>query len=213
MLDWDHNAYYHSLLLRYLPAGSRRVLDVGCGAGMFAGELAERVQTVDAIDRSPEMIERAQASTPGNVRCILGDVASVQLPADEYDAVFSISALHHMDLEIVLPRIAACLRPGGVLAAIALPRRDLTHELPAEIAAAIGHRLLGAMFTIRRRLGLERGFPKGTESEAMPVVMDPPLTTRQVASLAGRVLPGSQVKRLVYWRYLMVWRKPVNEHP
>jgi hypothetical protein len=29
MLDWDHNAYYHSLLLRYLPAGSRRVLDVG----------------------------------------------------------------------------------------------------------------------------------------------------------------------------------------
>lgn len=211
MFDWDHNAYYHSLLLRYVPAGSRRVLDVGCGAGIFAGELAQRVETVDAIDRSPEMIESAQANTPGNVRCILGDVASVRLPSDEYDAVFSISALHHMDLQIVLPRLAACLRPGGVLAAIALPRKDLAHELPFEIAATIGHRLMGAVFAISRRLGLGRGFPKGTESEAMPVVMDPPLTTRQVASLAGRLLPGSQVRRLVYWRYLLVWHKPINE--
>jgi SAM-dependent methyltransferase len=84
MLDWNHNAYYHSLLLRHLPAGSRRVLDVGCSAGMFAGELAERVQTVDAIDRSPEMIERAQANAPVNVRCILGDVASVRLPSEQW---------------------------------------------------------------------------------------------------------------------------------
>jgi ubiquinone/menaquinone biosynthesis C-methylase UbiE len=83
MLYWNHNAYYHSLLLQHLPAGSRRVLGVGCGAGMFAGELAERVQKVDVIDRSPEMIERAQANTPGNVRCILGDVASVRLPSEQ----------------------------------------------------------------------------------------------------------------------------------
>ena len=51
---------------------------------MFAGELAERVQTVDAIDRSPEMIERAQANAPVNVRCILGDVASVRLPSEQW---------------------------------------------------------------------------------------------------------------------------------
>lgn len=212
MFDWDHNAYYHSLLLRYLPAGSRRVLDVGCGAGMFANELAEQVRTVDAIDRSPEMIESAQANTPGDVRCILDDVASAQLPSNAYDAVFSISALHHMDLEIVLPKLATCLRPGGVLAATALPRTDLAHELPAEIAATIGYRLLAAVFAIRRRLGSGHDYPKSTESEVMPVVMDPPLTTRQVASLASRVLPGSQVKRLVYWRYLLVWHKPVTKH-
>ena len=33
--DWDHNAYYHGLLLRHLPRPCGRVLDVGCGAGSF----------------------------------------------------------------------------------------------------------------------------------------------------------------------------------
>jgi hypothetical protein len=29
VLDWDHNAYYHRLLLRQLPQKCNRVLDVG----------------------------------------------------------------------------------------------------------------------------------------------------------------------------------------
>ena len=52
-----------------------------------------------------------------------------------------------MSPETVLPRLAGALRPGGVLAAIALPRLDLPRELPAEAAAAIGYRLLGAAFS------------------------------------------------------------------
>ena len=51
-MDWDHNAYYHCLLLRHLPRPGNRVLDVGCGAGTFAVELAERAGNVDALDRS-----------------------------------------------------------------------------------------------------------------------------------------------------------------
>jgi hypothetical protein len=47
--------------------------------------------------------------------------------------------------------LEAALRPGGVLAAIALPRPDLRHELPVEIVAAAGHRLLGAMFLAKGR--------------------------------------------------------------
>ncbi len=46
-LDWDHNAYYHRLLLRHLPRPCNRVLDVGCGAGAFAVELAKRAERVD----------------------------------------------------------------------------------------------------------------------------------------------------------------------
>ena len=37
VLDWDHNAYYHRLLLRQMPQPCRRVLDVGCGAGAVRG--------------------------------------------------------------------------------------------------------------------------------------------------------------------------------
>jgi 2-polyprenyl-3-methyl-5-hydroxy-6-metoxy-1,4-benzoquinol methylase len=74
VLDWDHNAYYHRLLLRQMPLRCRRVLDVGCGAGAFAARLAERSEQVDALDRSAEMIEEAKRRTPGNVSCVLADV-------------------------------------------------------------------------------------------------------------------------------------------
>ena len=41
-------------------------------------------------------------------------------------------------------------------------------------------------------------------------VMDPPLTTREVASQAATVLPGGQVRRLLFWRYLLTWQKPIH---
>src|SRR5271169_375781 len=62
--DWDNNAYYHRLLLRHLPRPCGRVLDVGCGAGNFAAELAQHAENVDALDRSPAMIEVARRVTP-----------------------------------------------------------------------------------------------------------------------------------------------------
>jgi len=40
--------------------------------------------------------------------------------------------------------------------------------------------------------------------------MDPPLTTREVASQAAAVLPGARVRRLLFWRYLLVWQKPIR---
>lgn len=210
MLDWDHNTYYHRLLLGQLPQRCHRVLDVGCGAGVFATRLAGRVEQVDAVDRSAAMIEMARQRTPENVNCILADVLTDPLPAGGYDAIFSISALHHMPLQAALRRFAALLRPGGVLASVALPRKDLRRELPTEIVAALGHRLLGAVFETARSAGSKDWFAKDWAHAVMPVVMDPPLTTREVARQASAVLPGVQVRRLVFWRYLLHWRKPTE---
>ena len=210
MLDWDHNAYYHRLLLRQLPPRCRRVLDAGCGAGAFAAQLARGSEQVDALDRCAEMIGEARRRTPGNVNCVLADVLADPLPGKDYDAIFSISALHHMPLQDALPVLAAGLRPGGVLAAVALPRPDVPRELPVEMAAAVGHRLLGAMFLTARLLGSNGGFAKDPACTSMPVVMDPPLTTREVARQATAVLPGVRVRRLLFWRYLLTWRKPIK---
>ena len=207
-LDWDHNAYYHRLLLRHLPHPCNRVLDVGCGAGTFAAELAKRVEHVDALDRSPAMIEEARRVTPANVTCILADVRHEPLPDARYDAIVSINALHHSPLEDVLPRLAGALRPGGVLAAAALPHLDLLRELPAEVAAAIGHRLFGTGFAILRASGHGRWYAKEPSHAIMPVVVDPALTTRQVRAHASALLPGSHVRRLVFWRYFLLWQKP-----
>lgn len=212
MLDWDHNAYYQRLLLRQLPQPCDRVLDVGCGAGAFAAALAQRSKQVDAVDRSREMIDRARRQVPANVNCVHADVLIDRLPSRDYDAIFSIAALHHMPLDDALRLFATALRPGGVLAAVALPRPDPRRELPAEIAAAFAHRLFGAAFVLKRVVGIGHGYAKDPDRSSMPVVMNPLLTTRQVAEVAGELLPGVRVRRLLFWRYLLIWRKPATNH-
>ena len=193
MLDWDHNAYYHGVLLKHLPSSCDHVLDVGCGAGALAVALASRASHVDALDRSPAMLDEARRVAPANVTCVLADVLRDPLPEERYDAIVSMSALHHMQLEHVLPRLDRALRPGGVLAAAALPRRDLLRETPAEVCAGIGHRLYGAAFLMLRASGRGRWYAKEASHAVMPVVMRPPLTTRQVRQDATRLLPGAQV--------------------
>lgn len=206
--EWSHNDFYHRLLLRHLPHGCERVLDVGCGAGSFAAELANRVERVDAIDRSPVMIEAAKAAAPGNVTCILDDFLQREFAERSYDAIFSVTAIHHMPLEETLSRMAVLLRPGGVLAAVALPKSDLPRELPVELVAAAGQRVFGLAFAAARSVGRGGWYERDPEHDAMPVVLDPPLTTRAVRATASRALPGARVRRLVFWRYLLTWRKP-----
>ena len=45
------------------------------------------------------MIEEAKRRTPGSVNCVLADVLAEPLPGTDYDAIFSVSALHHMPLK------------------------------------------------------------------------------------------------------------------
>lgn len=208
-LDWDHNAHYHRLLLRHLPQRCSRVLDVGCGAGAFAAELARRAEHVDALDRSPAMIDLARRVAPSNVSCLLADVLLERLPDARYDAIVSMTALHHMPLDEALPRLARALRPGGVLAMVALPRADIWHELPAEVCAAIGYRVLGAAFVVLRASCGGRWCAMEPSHAIMPI-LGGSLTTRQVRQQASVLLPGAQVRRLVFWRYFLLWHKPVD---
>ena len=207
-LKWDHNAYYQRVLLKQLPPRCGRVLDVGCGAGAFAARLAERAEHVDAVDKSAAMIEAARRRTPANVTCVLAVVLELPLPADHYDAIVSITALHHVPLADALRRLAPALRPGGVLAAVVLPRSDLPREAPTEIVAAAANRGFGATFAALRMTGRGSWYGVDPTNEAMPKVFDPPLTTRQAREVAARTLPRVRVRRLLFWRYLLLWRRP-----
>ncbi|OBA70589.1 methyltransferase [Mycobacterium sp. 1554424.7] len=207
-LDWDHNAYYQRVLLNRLPRPCGRVLDVGCGAGAFAARLAGRAQHVDAVDRSAAMIEAARRRAPANVTCVHADVLELPLPADHYDAIVSITALHHLPLGEALRHLAPALRPGGMLAAVVLPRSDLPREAATEVLAAVAFRAFGALFAALRTTGSGDWYALDPVNEAMPKVFDAPLTTRQARAVAAAALPGARVRRLLFWRYLLVWRRP-----
>ena len=204
---WDHNRWYHRLLIREVPAGAERVLDVGCGAGTLVRRLAADVPHVEGLDRSPRMIEQAAKSAPPNVRLHLADALAADLPAGGYDAVLSSSFLHHVPLAQALPRMAGWLRPGGVLAAVALPRIDLPRELPVEVAAVAAHLGLGLTFSAVGALTGRRPFQHEDTHEEIPVT-DAVRTVREVRREAAAVLPGARVRRLLLWRYLLTWTKP-----
>jgi 2-polyprenyl-3-methyl-5-hydroxy-6-metoxy-1,4-benzoquinol methylase len=206
-LYWDHNAWYQARLLRELPARLDEVLDVGCGAGSFAARLAARARHVDATDRAPHMVALAREVVSGNVDVRVEDLTTVHLPPAHYDAVTSISALHHVELTTALPRLAQTLRPGGLLVAVALPKIDLPRDLPIEALSVVGNRLLGATFRLEQTLTGRRRYAYEASVRVMPM-QDPVLTTRQVAAQAARVLPGVQVRRLPFWRYELRWQRP-----
>src|SRR5690606_7266233 len=74
-----------------LPPGAR-VLDAGCGTGHFAIAFAERGYTIDGIDISPAMIERARANANDagvEISFVVGDLLPLDAPDGAYDAVFA----------------------------------------------------------------------------------------------------------------------------
>lgn len=207
LTDWSHNSWYHRLLLSQVPEGAQRVLDVGCGAGTLAHRLAADVPHVDAFDRSEQMVAAAREGAPPNLTLQVADALTVDLPAASYDAVLSVAVLHHLPLDEALPRMAAWLRPGGVLAALALPRVEVGRTLPLELAAAASHHGLGLAFSALRPVTGADLFRHEDTHDDMPVA-DGQLTTREVRAQAAQLLPGVRVRRLLFWRYLLVWHKP-----
>jgi hypothetical protein len=104
--------------------------------------------------------------------------------------------------------MAGWVRPGGVLAAVALPRVDLPRELPREAVALVAHRGLGLALAAARRLTGDPWLAHLPTARLMPVT-EPELTVREVRAAAA-VLPGVRVRRPLFWRYLLTWQRPAG---
>ncbi len=98
-----------------------RVLEIGCGAGHLAAELARRGHRVDAIDRADAMIKTAQDRALkeglGNRLTIgLGDVNKLDADSGTYDLVVAVGVLPWMSsLDAPLREMARVTKQGGAL--------------------------------------------------------------------------------------------------
>jgi len=94
-----------------------RVVDLGCGTGRHAAELAARGAEVVGVDADEGMLLKAVHDHP-HVRFVMADANELTLAAlsavDPFDACFSNAALHWMtDQERVLGNVRAVLRRGA----------------------------------------------------------------------------------------------------
>lgn len=95
------------------------VLELGCGGGALAGQLAERFSTqpIFALDIMPAAVAAAQAHNDGRVGVMQSDVHALPFPAASLGLVVGADVLDQIGVELIvaLAELRRVLQPGGWL--------------------------------------------------------------------------------------------------
>ena len=141
----EHTAAEVRFLERTLnTAPGSRLLDVPCGNGRHAIELAKRGCRMTGLDLSTEFIEEAR-SAPVDAEWIVGDMCDLPW-SNEFDAVYcmgnSFGFLDRDGAGAFLGAIGRCLKPGGrfaVATGMSWPSAIPAHAAPAAVASHRRH--------------------------------------------------------------------------
>lgn len=101
---------------RWLPSTNARILDLGCGPGLYAAHLAERGHSVVGIDFSPASIAYALEQGLAGCQFILGDLRQVGFGAGYDLAMFifgEFNVFRPLEARQILEKAHAALKPGG----------------------------------------------------------------------------------------------------
>jgi SAM-dependent methyltransferase len=201
---WNHNNHYHSLLLRQVPPGCQKALEIGCGTGAFSRRLAECSENVRAIDLSPEMIRiaRSRSQQFPNIEFQVVNVTPRSFPYQGLDCVAAIATLHHLPLAEMLMKMRDALRPGGVLLVLDLFEPEgLSDTLRNTLAGPVS---VGLRFIQNGRLFPPRDLRTAYAEHGR---QDSYSTFNQVREICAGILPGARLQKHFFWRYSIVWRK------
>ncbi len=200
---WNHNVYYHPLILDAVPDKCGSALDVGCGDGMLACRLAARCHDVMGIDRDSRMIRlaRERGQDVPNVAFIGADFLTYPFGEASFDFVACNTAVHHMDFEDAIEAMTRLLRPGGQLAIVGLARNARLSDWLDGMAGLPLNWVLAAAHGTLRVVGREAPGP------GQPIA-DPSMTWAEVHAAAFHLLPRARYRKHLLFRYSLIWRKP-----
>ena len=201
---WTSNNHYHEFVLKQVPRGCENALEIGCGTGAFARELARQCKRVVALDLSSQMIKVAQSRSGrfSNLEFRLADATTYEFPQSQFDFICSIATLHHLQQRELLMKTKNALRPGGILVIVDLVQSETFVE---RVFDAVGLGVSASLRLIHNgRLQPPREVRKAWEQHGRH---DHYSSISQIKALADEVLPGSTVRRHLLWRYSLVYEK------
>ena len=193
--DWNHNIHYHDVILRSIPPNCQSALDVGCGHGFFARQLARHCERVTAIDVDHETLLRGRAAgnSEGRITFVEGDVMTHPFCDDSFDLISVVATLHHLPLSTALGRLRNLLKSGGVLGVIGLYRAQTVQDYAY---AAAGKPVSWILRQFRYCADVRAPLQEPTE------------TLGKIRASCDELLPGNKFRRHLLFRYSVVWRKP-----
>lgn len=104
-----------------IPLSTANVLEIGTGTGAFARMAATRCAHVTALDAAEAMLQVAEEKMKplgiSNVELIHAGFLTYDFPPEQYDAVVSSLAMHHLPdvwKGEALANIRRALKPGGI---------------------------------------------------------------------------------------------------
>jgi ubiquinone/menaquinone biosynthesis C-methylase UbiE len=172
------------------------VLDVGCGEGLLVERLAKVSRSATGVDRDEHALSQARVRTSAlaNAAVMHSDFMEIEVVPDSYDLLTFVAVLHHLDLEGALRQSAVMLRPGGRLLVVGLSANKSVTDYVRSALLLLPVRL---MSRVRH------------EIRSVKVVAIPPEESfSEIELIARRLLPGVQLRRALYYRYVLDWTKP-----
>jgi len=199
-----------AFFLQHLPPQSRRILDIGCGTGILASELARHAAFVLALDISDPMlaIAREKRSAP-NIEYRLADANHLVL-TEKFDAIVSHTTFHHLaDVSATVQALKAALNPGGRLIFIDnVARFPLIPRHPSILIARTSIEFVLNLF----RFGSDtarRMFRFYTSNRWLNhMKTDQYFSPAEFQKLYGQLLPGASFSRQKYFMGV-VWQSPL----
>ena len=117
-------AYESQLLLKLLTPGTGdRILDAGCGTGIFTRDVLERGACITGIDRSLPMLTGSAGLTDPGFHRAGADMTALPFKDNAFDRTFSVTAVEFIrDAALAAAELNRVTRPGGCIVLTTLNR-------------------------------------------------------------------------------------------
>ena len=110
-------------------------LEIGCGTGLVAATLANKLASITAVDTSEGMLnvlrQKIEATEMDNIIPVFADLTKDKAVTGPFDLIYSVMAFHHIkNIQPLLDDCYDLLTPGGRLLVIDLDTEDGSFHKP-----------------------------------------------------------------------------------